>query len=51
MAAKWGNHEAGYRELEPAISKYSAKAVKAQVAAFLQEYKGVEDFQDKLPAA
>ena len=51
MAAKWGNHEGGYKDLEPAISKYSAKAVKSQVDAFLKEYKGIEDFQDKLPAA
>ncbi len=51
MAEKWGNHEAGYKELESAISKYSAKAVKAQVDAFLKEYQGIEAIQEKLPAA
>ena len=50
MAAKWGNHEKDYKDLESSISKHSAKMLKAQVGAFLDEYKKCEELEGKLPA-
>lgn len=49
MAAKWGNHQSGYKDLESAIKKYSARELKAQVGKFLDQFKTCEGLQDKLP--
>jgi hypothetical protein len=51
MAAKWGNHAQGYKDLESAIKTYSARALKGQVDEFLKQFKVVDGLQDKLPAA
>lgn len=51
MVAKWGSHEADYKDLENAIKKHSSKVMKAQVDEFLKQYKVIEELQDKLPAA
>ena len=51
MIAKWDNLGAGYKEQDSAISKYSAKACKAQVDAFLKQYQAIEGLQENLPAA
>ena len=50
MIAKWDNLGAGYKEQDSAISKYSAKACKAQVDAFLKQYQAIEGLQENLPA-